>query len=83
VIQKYYQEAAATSNPSKRILLLHAARLANEWHQSQSIFDSARRVMAMETVQVPTGVLLDELKNQCRIIDELLKVLKALERLKG
>jgi len=53
------------------------------WYQSQSIFSSARRVMARETVQAPTGVSLDELKEQCRIIDELLKTLKALELLKG
>jgi hypothetical protein len=82
VIQKYYQEADATANPSKKILLLRAAELANAWHRSQSIFVSAGRVMAMETVQVPTAVSPDELKNQGRIIDELLRVLKALERLK-
>jgi hypothetical protein len=82
VIQKYFQEAAASSHPGKKILLIHAARLATAFHQSQSIFDSARRVMAMETVQVPTRVSPDELKNQCHIVDELLKVLKAIEHLK-
>ncbi len=83
VTRKYYEEEAATSNPSKKVLLRHLARLANDLHESQSIFVTARRVISMETVQAPTPASPDQIKNQCRLVDELLATLKALKDLKG
>jgi hypothetical protein len=83
VVQKFLDEAAATSNPTKKMLLLHAATLAHAWLQSQSIFVDAQRVMANQTVQSLSRPSPEQFKNQCRLIDELYKATKAAKGLKG
>ena len=83
VMQKFYQAAAASSDPFESALLLASAELAAHWFTTQEILAAAHQVVAMQVPECRSAIDPDMLKDRLHLVNALMKVHQTLLRNKN